>query len=374
MTGEGCMMSVDTDSSIGPFKVIDRVAHAAVCCRHCSASNECVSWAFHEAKNQCHLKRAQGTKIRVTGVVFGLPSASSVKCTMESDFDSSAEPYKVVNGNDPNACCARCTGDKRCATWSFNKQQKKCRLKSHEGAKIAKKGTVLGRSDVTVPGCTIKADTDTQDKPFLSIPKVEYKDACCSKCSATRGCEVWSFDVVHQTCHLKSAMGKQFHSHGIITGQPQVSAMGCMLSYGKDTDSTAFKVLTKMTKLDDCCSQCAQDERCLVWSFNSQESRCYLKSSHGSVIKDQNVTMGVPEMSTSGCVVNVESDSDAPVYRKFVMVGTADQCCSQCGADKMCSSWSFDSQRHTCFLKSSKGNKISRKGFFLGYPGFRQPT
>ena len=42
-------------------------------------------------------------------------------------------------------------------------------MQSHEGVKIAKKGTVLGRSDVTVPGCTIKADTDTQDKPFLSV-------------------------------------------------------------------------------------------------------------------------------------------------------------------------------------------------------------
>jgi len=168
-------------------------------------------------------------------------------------------------------------------------------------------------------------------------------------------------------------MGKQFHSHGIITGQPQVSAMGCMLSYGKDTDSTAFKVLTKMTKLDDCCAQCAQDERCLVWSFNSQESRCYLKNSHGSVIRNANVTLGVPEMSTSGCIVTVDSDSDAPVYRKLITVGTADQCCTQCGADAACNSWSFDSQRHTCFLKSGKGNKVDRKGFLLGFPGFRNP-
>jgi hypothetical protein len=374
MTGEGCLMSVDTDSGVGPYKVIPNVPHAAACCSDCSKDSKCVSWAFHEAQNSCHLKRAQGKKIRATGVVYGLPSASGAKCSMDMDYDSSAEPYKVVSGEDAGKCCSQCTTDKRCVQWSFNKQQKKCRLKDHEGQKLKKDHTVLGRAEVTLPGCTIKADTDTADKPFLSIPNVEYKDTCCAKCSDTKGCEVWSFDVIHQTCHLKSGMGKQFHSHGIITGQPQVSAMGCMLRYGKDTDSKPFKILTKMTRLDDCCAQCAQDERCLVWSFNSQESRCYLKAEHGSVVEDANVTMGVPEMSTSGCIVSVDSDSDAPVYRTLSVVSTADQCCYQCGADDTCDAWSFDSARHTCFLKRGKGNKLQRSGFLLGYPGLRKPA
>jgi hypothetical protein len=372
MTSEGCMMAVDTDTGVGPFKVIDRVDTASICCANCSATENCIAWSFHEKTNSCHLKRAQGAKVRSTGVIYGLPAASGVKCKMEFDHDSTAEPYKVISGDDAGKCCSVCTSEKRCVQWSFNKGQKKCRLKDHEGTKLPKKDVVLGRADITLSGCTVQTDIDTEDKPFQHLLGIEFQDTCCHRCQNTKGCEAWTFNIVRQTCNLKRATGKAFKAAGVITGRPTLSRTGCMLQYGKDTDSQPYKVLTKMEKLDDCCAQCAQDERCLVWSFNHHEKMCYLKSAHGSRIPNPNVTMGVPEMTTSGCIVTVDSDSDASPYRQMRSVSTADQCCSQCGSEAQCMSWSFDSKRHVCYLRAEKGNKIARGGFLLGFPGFRR--
>jgi len=372
MTSEGCMMAVDTDTGVGPFKVIDRVDTASICCANCSATENCIAWSFHEKTNSCHLKRAQGAKVRSTGVIYGLPAASGVKCKMEFDHDSTAEPYKVINGDDAGKCCSVCTSEKRCVQWSFNKGQKKCRLKDHEGQKLPKKDVVLGRADITLSGCTVQTDIDTEDKPFQHLLGIEFQDTCCHRCQSTKGCEAWTFNIVRQTCNLKRGTGKAFKAPGVVTGRPTLSHTGCMLQYGKDTDSQPYKVLTKMEKLDDCCAQCAQDERCLVWSFNHHEQMCYLKSAHGSRIPNPNVTMGVPEMTTSGCIVSVDSDSDAAPYRQLERVSTADQCCYQCGSEAQCMAWSFDSKRHTCQLRASKGNKIARGGFLLGYPGFRK--
>ncbi|KAG9411699.1 hypothetical protein AC1031_017338 [Aphanomyces cochlioides] len=104
---------------------------------------------------------------------------------------------------------------------------------------------------------------------------------------------------------------------------------------------------------DDCCALCAQDDGCKA--FSHYLGVCYLKSAKGKPISKSGVRSATLASPWSQCsAIENDIDYDCPDLT------SAEDCCGLCTADANCKA--FSHYLGVCYLKSAKGNPISKAG------------
>lgn len=152
----------------------------------------------------------------------------------------------------------------------------------------------------------------------------------------------------------------------------------CYIENGFDYQGNDVKNVPN-TPVDQCCNLCNNVDGCKAWSWTTYNNgTCWLKSARDNIVVNPNVKSS-PLYSGYHLSCNVQNDVD------FVGndIGNAkspsvDGCCDICHNTLGCRAYSWtDLNGGTCWLKSSKGQAIVKKGVksAIGYSDVTwQPT
>lgn len=125
----------------------------------------------------------------------------------------------------------------------------------------------------------------------------------------------------------------------------------------RGSDFTDFRV----RDLGECQSACRNDHRCLAYSFDRRESRCWLKNGTPAASSERNHVSGV-KVSENQNVVDgsggfvVRDGFDQP-GNDFGRVAEPDaaSCQARCESNPRCRAFTFDRREERCYLKDSPG-------------------
>lgn len=137
-----------------------------------------------------------------------------------------------------------------------------------------------------------------------------------------------------------------------LTSEPGVNREG--------GDYTSFRT----DQLRECQRACSRDTRCRAYTYNSVDSRCYLKDRASRTNRDSRMVSGVKEGYG-------DDDYDRPGnlseergidyrggdYRRF-RTGESRECRSECREDRRCVAYTYDYVDDLCYLKDGVGSRV----------------
>ncbi|RLN89455.1 hypothetical protein BBJ28_00019901 [Nothophytophthora sp. Chile5] len=136
----------------------------------------------------------------------------------------------------------------------------------------------------------------------------------------------------------------------------------CALKTGIDYLGNDIKH-TSGVQASDCCTLCSQTTNCGAFTWtNFNGGTCWLKSAKGNTAANPVATSAEMVADTPSCTITDGVDYDD---HDIANVGSANAggCCSICQTWPGCKAFSWsDHNGGTCWLKSAKGNQITKAG------------
>jgi hypothetical protein len=110
------------------------------CMNQCNANPSCASYSWHNPSGSCALMRDRGEWYAEPNFTSGL----SIANRYEVDIDRPGRDYSNDAPVALNTCSARCSGDSRCAAFSWVASQSRCFLKEYAPPGVAAPGITSG--------------------------------------------------------------------------------------------------------------------------------------------------------------------------------------------------------------------------------------
>ncbi len=120
---------------------------------------------------------------------------------------------------------------------------------------------------------------------------------CAETCRSNTGCKAFTFNTAKQVCILKSGFGQPISFADAISGamdglQPNLAPTGRLdLKPGIDYQGGDYSD-RRGVSLDGCKALCANDGRCVAFSYVPSKSWCWLKSSLSEPRRNAEITSG----------------------------------------------------------------------------------
>lgn len=190
--------------------------------------------------------------------------------------------------------------------------------------------------------------------------------SCCSACAATPGCKTWSWSNLNGgTCWLKWGRGD-------IVVNPNVKS--AVFFYGQQPYCQASQDIDFVgndlarvngASVDACCDICQKYAGCRAYSWTDhQGGSCWLKSKVTQVVVKAGVKSAeaYPDINQGCSTWSYDTDYEGNDIANKPSA-THGGCCDICKATPGCRAYSWTNQNGgTCWLKSLKGNTITKSG------------
>lgn len=245
--------------------------------------------------------------------VLGLPfPAVAQELTEEWGYDRKGDDYDSFPADNLAACKASCQRDRRCQAYTLTRERV-CYLKSRINSKKQAMGAVTGYRQQ--PGDEDGYDDDhggghdhdgghgrpselTEERGFDrkgddydSFRSRSLRD-CKRSCARADRCRAYTFDTRAEVCYLKSRINSKKYDSRMVTGYKEdEDHHGDDDGYDDDGHSGGVRLTEERGydrrgadyrrfdaySVDRCKRACSEDDRCLAFTFDRRDDRCYLK-------------------------------------------------------------------------------------------------
>ena len=198
--------------------------------------------------------------------------------------------------------------------------------------------------------------------------------ACVETCRDDGRCRAFSYDTREGTCYLKERVNAAQRKDEMVTGyksdDEDEDDFGLTEERGYDrrgSDYTSFRA----GSLSDCKGACHRDRRCRAYSYDTQESGCYLKEQVNSAQRKDAMVTGYKlddddEDDDSGLTEERGYDRRGNDYTSFRARGLSD-CMGACRKDHRCRAYTFDTRNDSCYLKDRVNSSQRNEAMVTGY-------
>jgi hypothetical protein len=398
-----------------------RVPTAQACCDLCTETDGCMFWSWDKGK-KCYLKDDDEGFSYDGDYVSGYKDCAATcpepppepACTFPGVYWKWNSLAGAGSPKSPSAaeCCALCTATEGCFGWSWghafdHPNHMRCYMKgfpTDSGGVLTYKRDYRDHYTSGYAGCDLECPAPLPE-PACNIGGVEFKGNnlpgvpqyrvdsgadCCAMCTATEGCEAWSWGHAfdhpnHKLCYLKSksnfVLSERENRDFFVSGYKDCTAScpadlpepGCAIKGVEfDGNKLAGSDSPRLDSAADCCDLCSQTDGCLAWTWghafdHDEHKRCYLKDSDEYKLglntdNRDHYTSGYRDC-VAACPVIPEPTCTIPkVHFEGSNMGdsprldTAAQCCAMCTATEGCEAWSWghawDHPDHKrCYMK-----------------------
>ena len=206
-------------------------------------------------------------------------------------------------------CEESCRDDGSCRAFTFNVEKRVCILKSGYGRPTPHEEAISGAyadgppvdlpSPSPVREFTYYEGIDLSGDDLGDWIEEQTLDGCAELCRINNACSAFTFNVQQNVCILKSGYGRPENHRYAISGAyadgPPVSVPGVAqldVKPGIDYEGGDYDDRRNVT-LDECYSLCANDSRCVAFSYSSDLDWCWMKSSLSPPRSDPDIVSGV---------------------------------------------------------------------------------
>ncbi|EGZ22881.1 hypothetical protein PHYSODRAFT_554513 [Phytophthora sojae] len=210
--------------------------------------------------------------------------------------------------------------------------------------------------------CPTTSGVDYLGNDIKSVSNVPVSD-CCTLCSQTTGCGAFTWTNYNGgTCWLKSAKGNTASNPAATSAVLVPDEPGCTLNDGVDYQDNDIANVGA-SNAGACCSICSTWPGCnaFTWS-NYNGGTCWLKSKKGTTVNKAGVKSAEVKNTVGQCTLQqnvdfVDNDIGNTPGK------TPGDCCGICNNWSGCRSFSWTNLNGgTCWLKSAKGQTVSKSG------------
>ena len=134
--GKSCSLTLEkgTDRFGGDYENME-TASAEACCKSCEDDDKCLSYAWSAQNKTCYLKSAVPSRSSNSNTTSGMktsavPPPGRCSLTLEKGTDRFGGDYTNLETKTAEACCTSCDGDRRCLSYAWNADTRRCYLKS----------------------------------------------------------------------------------------------------------------------------------------------------------------------------------------------------------------------------------------------------
>lgn len=263
----------------------------------------------------------------LAALALPLPAVAQ-ELTEEWGYDRKGDDYDSFRADNLAACKASCQRDRRCQAYTLT-LERVCYLKSRINSKKQAMGAVTGYRQQ--PGdedgydddhhqggghdhdggygrpseLTEERGFDRKGNDYDSFRSRGLWD-CKRACSRADRCRAYTFDTRAEVCYLKTRINSKKYDSRMITGYKEDQDHDG--DYGDDDDHEDDEVrLTEERgydrrgadfrrfdsySVDRCKNACAEDDRCLAYTFDRRDNRCYLKDEVRSAERNRDMVTG----------------------------------------------------------------------------------
>ena len=251
-----------------------------------------------------------------------LPAVSQ-ELTEEWGYDRKGDDYDSFGVPDLKRCQSACRRDSRCQAYTLTRERV-CYLKDRINSKKQAIGAVTGYRQQ--PGDDGYGDDDHHggghDRPGTLTEERGFDRKgndydsfrtrglwdCKRACSREDRCRAYTFDTRSEICYLKTRINSKKYDSRMVTGYKEDEDHPGDGGYGDDgyddghggglteergydrrgADYRRFNAYS----VDRCKRACAEDDRCLAYTFDRRDDRCYLKDEVREAERNRDMVTG----------------------------------------------------------------------------------
>lgn len=190
---------------------------------------------------------------------------------------------------------------------------------------------------------------------------------CRRACERARRCRAYTFNLRTEMCYLKDRVNPIERNIDMVTGSKErweEPDEDFSEEEGYDYRGGDYHSF-RSSGVRECRRECADDRRCVAYTYNLRSEVCYLKDRIGSHQRNEDTVTGLREGNGGGLggswpgrVELTEErgyDYRGGDYRSFRTSGVS-RCKDECREDSRCQGYSFNLETDTCYLKDRIGN------------------
>ena len=152
---------------------------------------------------------------------------------------------------------------------------------------------------------------------------------------------------------------------------PQVASRNYTINDGTDLfGSDLPNMPLRDMSLSSCQRECDEQTNCKAFTFNRKSSTCFLKSDATLEVGYEYAVAGyLPDLATNIKPTHIRIHQRTDVRSQdydHLEAATMEDCIRKCGEDEKCRAFSYIPKKRQCWLKSSYGSLISKKGVVSG--------
>ncbi|KAG6622740.1 uncharacterized protein IUM83_09206 [Phytophthora cinnamomi] len=210
--------------------------------------------------------------------------------------------------------------------------------------------------------CPTTSGVDYVGNDIKSVSGVQVSD-CCSLCSQTSGCGAFTWtNYQGGTCWLKSAKGNTASNPAATSAILVSDPPGCTINDGVDYQDNDIANVPA-SQAGSCCTICFSWLGCNAFSWSDYNGgTCWLKSKKGTQVSKPGVKSAEVMNRVDMCTLQYDTD----FVDNDIGNTPADDpglCCGICDNWSGCRSFSWSNfNGGTCWLKSAKGQTVSKSG------------
>jgi hypothetical protein len=187
---------------------------------------------------------------------------------------------------------------------------------------------------------------------------------CRRACERDRRCRAYTFNLRTEMCYLKDKVNPIQRNTDMVTGSKERRAEEIDDDFSEEEgydyrggDYHSFR----SRGVRECRRECAEDRRCVAYTYNQRSETCYLKDRIGSHQRNSDTVTGLREGSGGSRPGRAELTEERGYdyrggdYRSFRTSGVS-RCKDECRQDSRCEAYTFNLETDTCYLKDRAGN------------------
>jgi hypothetical protein len=130
------------------------------------------------------------------------------------------------------------------------------------------------------------------------IENIDSAETCRERCYLEGG-DNWTFDTLENICYIRNVPENGEDRQSVEPEKPYV------VIYGSDCPGGTFSTVNTPTH-QLCRLRCEDNEKCVQWSYDDSQNKCYLKDTYQSCqVKSRNTSgIFIPQISQSPILWN----------------------------------------------------------------------
>ncbi len=262
----------------------------------------------------------------LAALALPLPAVAQ-ELTEEWGYDRKGDDYDSFRADNLAECKKSCERDRRCQAYTLTRERV-CYLKSRINSKKQAIGAVTGYRPQ--PGDDGYGDEDHHDgghghdggygRPgelteergfdrkgddYNSFRSRGLSD-CKRACAREDRCRAYTFDTRAEICYLKSRINSKKYDSRMVTGYKEdedhhgddgydddggYGDVRLTEERGYDRRGADYRRFDAYS-VDRCKRACAEDDRCLAYTFDRRDDRCYLKDEVREAERNRDMVTG----------------------------------------------------------------------------------